>query len=254
MNETIVEHSQSVLPPRGATGRIHHVETFGTVDGPGVRYVLFLQGCPLRCLYCHNPDAIDPRGGNEWTASHAVQEVLRYASFVQGVTFSGGEPLLQPEFVLEVTQRLSARGLHVAIDTAGAPHLERCKPAIDAADMLLLDIKAACPDLATKLTGHSNARAIATLDYCEKIGKRVWLRHVLVPGYTLVSRQLEKLARLLQPYQCIELIELAPFHQLGAEKWAAAGMTYHFKHMPPADPAQVTQAVDYLEDMGFKVQ
>ena len=235
------------------TARIHHIETFGTVDGPGVRYVFFLQGCPLRCLYCHNPDSIDPRGGEEWTASHAVQEVLRYRSFIQGVTFSGGEPLMQPGFVQEVAQRLRALGIHIAIDTAGAPDLPACTAAIDAADLILLDIKSASDELSAKLTGRSNARAFATLDYCEHTGKRVWLRHVLIPGWTLKSRQLTALAKKLRPYRCIELIELLPFHQMGAHKWEAAGMTYQLQKLPPADPTEVTQAADFFADMGFEV-
>ena len=236
------------------TARIHHVETFGTVDGPGVRYVFFLQGCPLRCLYCHNPDSIDPHAGEEWTADRAVQEVLRYRSFIQGVTFSGGEPLLQPEFVREVAQRLRARGIHIAIDTAGAPDLPRSTAAIDAADLVLLDVKSAWDELSRKLTGRSNARAFTTLDYCEHTGKRVWLRHVLIPGWTLKSGQLTALARKLRPYKCIELVELLPFHQMGAHKWEEAGMSYQLKGLPPAHPKEVLQAVDYFEDMGFEVQ
>ncbi|MDR2686887.1 MAG: radical SAM protein, partial [Oscillospiraceae bacterium] len=180
------------------TARIHHTETFGTVDGPGVRYVFFLQGCPLRCLYCHNPDSIDPRGGAPWTDTQAVQEVLRYRNFIRGVTFSGGEPLLQPEFVRAVAERLQKLGIPSAIDTAGAPDLPLCTAAIDAAELLLLDVKAAGDELAHKLTGRGSARSFLTLDYCEHTGKKVWLRHVLVPGWTLKYRQLEALARRLR--------------------------------------------------------
>ena len=235
------------------TARIHHTETFGTVDGPGVRYVFFMQGCPLRCLYCHNPDSINPNDGEIWTDTQAVQEVLRYRNFIRGVTFSGGEPLLQPDFVLAVTQRLQKLGIPSAIDTAGAPELPQCAPAIDAAELLLLDIKAAGDDLARKLTGRGNGRGFLTLDYCEHTGKKVWLRHVLVPGWTLKSRQLEALARRLRPYRCIERVELLPFHQLGAPKWEAAGMDYAFKDLPPADPEAVEEAADYFAGMGFEV-
>jgi len=236
------------------TARIHHTETFGTVDGPGVRFVLFLQGCPLRCIYCHNPDSIPPNGGEEWTSTRAVQEVLRFRSFVQGVTFSGGEPLLQPAFVLDVTQQLKAHGIHVAIDTAGAPDLPGCAAAIDAADLIMLDVKGATDEMSRKLTGNTSARAFTTLDYCEQMGKRVWIRHVLIPGYTLKSRQLETLAHKLRPYNCIDRIELLPFHQMGAAKWEAAGMAYPLQGHPSADPEEVTEAVDFFEDMGFMVQ
>ena len=239
---------------RSHTAGVHHTETFGTVDGPGVRFVFFLQGCPLRCLFCHNPDAISSRGGEPWSADKAVREVLRYRNFIQGVTFSGGEPLQQPEFVREVAARLRELGVPSAIDTAGAPDLPSCTAAIDAAELLLLDIKAASDDLCRKLTGYGNGRAFTTLDYCEHTGKRVWLRHVLVPGWTLKSRQLEALANRLRPYQCVELIELLPFHQLGAPKWEAAGMSYAFADMPPADPEAVEEAADFFMDLGFQVQ
>jgi len=236
------------------TARIYHTETFGTVDGPGVRFVFFLQGCPLRCLYCHNPDSINPGGGAEWTAGQAVREVLRYRSFIQGVTFSGGEPLMQPEFVLEVTQRLKALGIHVAIDTAGVPDLPSCAAAIDAADLMIIDVKAAWKELSRKLTGRSPERAFNTLDYCEHTGKRVWVRHVLIPGWTLNSRQLAALAQKLRPYQCIELIELLPFHQMGVHKWEGAGMAYHLQDTPCPTSEAVEEAADLFADMGFRVQ
>ena len=149
--------------------------------------------------------------------------------------------------------RLQKRGIPSAIDTAGAPDLPRCTPAIDAAELLLLDVKAASGDLARKLSGHGSERSFHTLDYCEHTGKKVWLRHVLVPGWTLKFRQLEALARRLQPYKCIERIELLPFHQLGAPKWEAAGMNYAFKDVPPADPEAVEEAADYFAGLGFLV-
>jgi len=235
-------------------GKIHHTETCGTVDGPGVRFVFFMQGCPMRCLFCHNPDSINQSGGTTITVNEAEREVLRYRNFIQGVTFSGGEPLLQAEFVAELARRLGRAGLSVAIDTAGAPDLPLCTEAIDAADLLLLDIKAASDDLARKLTGYSSRRAFHTLDYCEHTGKRVWIRHVLIPGWTLKSRQLEALARRLRPYKCVELIELLPFHQLGAPKWEELGWEYSFRDVPPPSPEAIEEAADFFADMGFLVQ
>ena len=235
------------------TAFMYHTESFGTVDGPGVRFVFFLQGCPLRCIYCHNPDSIPQRGGEEWTVSRAVEEALRYRNFIKGVTFSGGEPLLQPKFVQEVARQLNTFGISSAIDTAGAPDLPLCTGAIDAAELILLDVKAGTDDMARKLTGKSNARAYTTLDYCEHTGKRVWLRYALIPGYTLKGRQLQALAKKLRLYNCIELIELLPFHQLGAPKWEAAGMEYQLKDLPAADPEAVEEAVDFFEDLGYRV-
>ncbi|MDR0531201.1 MAG: radical SAM protein [Oscillospiraceae bacterium] len=235
------------------SARVHHTETFGTVDGPGVRFVFFMQGCGLRCRYCHNPDSLDPNGGALWTLTQAEQEALRYRNFIQGVTFSGGEPLLQAEFVAQLSRRLAREGLPSAIDTAGAPDLRAAAPAIDAAQLLLLDVKAADSELARQLCGEGNERSFATLDYCEQTGKRVWLRHVLVPGWTLPSKQLTQLARRLRPYRCVELVELLPFHQLGAAKWATLGRPYPFRDMPPADPEAVEEAADLFAGMGFTV-
>ena len=236
------------------SGRIHHTETCGTVDGPGVRFVFFMQGCPMRCLFCHNPDSISRGGGTVWTAGEAQREALRYGNFIQGVTFSGGEPLLQPDFVAEMARRFKQAGLPTAIDTAGAPDLPLCTAAIDAADLLLLDIKAAGDELAHKLTGYSNCRAFTTLDYCEHTGKKVWIRHVLIPGWTLKSRQLGALARRIRPYKCVELIELLPFHQLGAPKWEELGREYPFRDVPVPTPDTIEEAADFFADMGFIVQ
>jgi pyruvate formate lyase activating enzyme len=161
---------------------------------------------------------------------------------------------MQPVFVEEVAQRLRKLGVPSAIDTAGAPDLPDCTGAIDAAELLLLDVKAATDDLARRLTGHGSARAFLTLDYCEHTGKRVWLRHVLVPGWTLKSKQLKALAERLRPYKCIELIELLPFHQLGAHKWKAAGMEYQLNDLSPADHEAVEEAADFFSDLGFQVQ
>ena len=152
------------------TGRVHSYETFGAVDGPGIRFIVFLQGCPMRCLYCHNPDTWDPSGGTEATVDEIVAKVRSYRGFYRdgGVTISGGEPLLQHEFVYALTEALHAEGFHVAIDTSGIIPLDICKKAVDAADMLLLDIKSANAELAGRITGAPECfrREKELLDYC----------------------------------------------------------------------------------------
>lgn len=238
-------------------GYIHKTETFGAVDGPGIRFVFFLQGCPMRCLYCHNPDAI-PKGGELWTAGQAVDEAMRYFGFIKkgGVTFSGGEPLLQPEFVEATCLLLAEKGLHTAIDTSGwaDPDEPKVRAAIDAADMLLLDIKAANDETAISLTGHGLANARKTLDYCEQAGKPIWVRHVLLQGYTLDKAGLEHIAQWLQGYSCIKRVELLPFHKLGEPKWAETGMKYKLADTPATTADEVKMARDIFASHGLNVQ
>ena len=226
------------------TGRIHSVESFGTLDGPGIRYVLFLQGCPLRCLYCHNPDTLDASGGKTVTASEVLDDILTYRSFIArgGVTFSGGEPMLQPAFVCELIDGCRAHRLHCAIDTSGVIPLANSTPALDRADLVLLDIKALDDDLCMPLTGTGAANTLATLDYCESTRKPVWVRHVLVPGYTLDETRLERFADFLTRYRCVEKIELLPFHKMGEYKWKKLGLPYRLTETQPPTDAQTQTA------------
>ena len=223
-------------------GRIHSVESFGAVDGPGIRFVVFLQGCPLRCLFCHNPDTWDGKAGREVSAQELVDEILTYRNYIKkgGVTLSGGEPLLQAQFTAEVLRLCKENGLHTAVDTSGCIPLERALPALQQADMLLLDIKDIDPDDAKALTGMTNQNAIATLDYCEKVAKTVWVRHVVVPGYTLNYDKLERLAEFLSGYNCVEKVELLPFHKRGEYKWEVLGEDY--KLFDTEEPTQKEMA------------
>ena len=225
-------------------GRIHSIESFGTLDGPGVRFVIFLQGCPLRCLYCHNPDTWDARGGRETTVSALMKEIKSCRNFIRsgGVTLSGGEPLMQPEFSRALLDRCREAGVHTALDTAGSLPLERSRPVIDAADLILLDIKALDPALSRELTGVDNANTLATLDYCEKTGKPVWIRHVLVPGWTLDRAKLEELAAFLEPYRCIEKVDLLAFHKMGCFKWRALGLPNVLRETPETTEAELRAA------------
>ena len=208
------------------TGYVHSHETFGTLDGPGVRYVLFLQGCNLRCAYCHNPDTWAP-GGQKTAVGDAIADILRYKSFIQsgGVTFSGGEPLLQAEFVAALCDECRTAGLHTAIDTAGAIPLGHCHAAIDATDLLLLDIKAMDPAMCKELTGEDNALAFKMLEYCEERRKEVWIRHVVVPGFTLDAAQIQALKDYVKQFSCVTKLTLLPFHKMGMYKWERLGLT-----------------------------
>ena len=224
----------------GIRGRIHSCESFGTLDGPGIRFVVFLQGCPLRCLYCHNPDTWQPDGGKSVTSAELMKQIESCRNFLRngGVTLSGGEPLMQPEFSLDLLRRCREAGFHTALDTAGSLPLERTRNTIDAADLLLLDIKALDPELCCKLTGQDNKNELATLEYCEHAGKEVCIRHVLLPGWTLRRDRLEKLAAFLKHFRCVRRVELLPYHKMGEFKWRELGFGTPLANVPIPSPEE----------------
>lgn len=230
--------------PQSITGRIHSVETFGALDGPGLRYILFLQGCPMRCVYCHNPDALDFFGGEEKTVAAVMADILKYRSFLKqgGVTLSGGEPLAQPEFCTALIAAGRAEGLHMAVDTSGGVALKLCRPAVEAADLLLLDIKAAEEALCRAVSGAGLTHPLAILNVREALKKPVWIRHVVVPGLTLSDRALTALGKLVGRYACVEKAELLPFHKLGEYKWEALGLDYTLRDTPPPTEAEMAHA------------
>ena len=235
-------------------GRIHSVETFGASDGPGVRYIVFFQGCPLRCLYCHNPDTWDKNGGKEVSAKEVAAEISGYINYIKsgGVTLSGGEPLFQPEFALELIRECKKIGLHTAIDTSGAVPLKNAKPVIDECDMLLLDLKGASESLCKTITGQSNKNMLEILNYCESIKKRVWIRHVLVKGYTLKEDELELAAKTLSKFSCIEKVEFLPFHKLGEFKWEQLNIPFTLKNLDTPDPEDIEKAKEIFAKYDIK--
>lgn len=237
-----IEPSTAASNPlmEGILGRIHSCESFGTLDGPGIRFVVFLQGCPLRCRYCHNPDTWRADDGKIISSAELMKQIESCRNFLRngGVTLSGGEPLMQPEFSLDLLRRCRKAGFHTALDTAGSLPLERTRETIDAADLLLLDIKVLEPELCKELTGQDNQNELATLEYCEKSGKAVWIRHVLLPGITLRRDRLEELAEYLKPFRCIRRVELLPYHKLGEFKWKELGLDIPFAALPLPSPEE----------------
>lgn len=237
-------------------GLVNSTETFGTVDGPGIRYVQFLQGCPLRCLYCHNPEIAFCPGGYRTTAAKTVADIERYKNFIKsgGVTFSGGEPLIQAEYVEACSKLLHEKGFHIAIDTSGSERMERIQSAVDEADLIMLDIKAINPEVCLRLTGRDNSNAFSLLDYCEKVHKPVWIRHVLVRGYTLDEQQLHTLGERLTKYTCVERVEILPFHKLGELKWEKCGVPYKLGDVEATTKEEADWAREIIRGYGFTVQ
>lgn len=238
------------------SGFVHSLDSFGAVDGPGIRFVVFFQGCPLRCIFCHNPDSWAFGQGTRMEVGEVVAKITALRPFYQkgGVTLSGGEPLAQPEFAAALLKRLKAEGFHTAVDTAGSIPLKKCQEAVDSADLLLLDIKAYSPELCRTVTGQDGREAKRLLDYCQETGKPVWIRHVLVPGYTLNQVHLENLADYLSAFSCVQRIDLLPFHQLGCHKWKLLNIPYPLENMQPPSVPDINCAKAIFQARGLIVQ
>ncbi|WP_298646412.1 pyruvate formate-lyase-activating protein [uncultured Proteiniphilum sp.] len=238
-------------------GRIHSLESFGTVDGPGIRFVVFLQGCPLRCLYCHNPDTWDPKQTGKYLLSpeELLAEVLRYKSFIAkgGVTVTGGEPLLQPEFLLEFFSLCKENSIHTALDTSGAISSQAVYKVLDVVDLVLLDVKSIDADQHKKLTGVRIDNTLHCLNYLEEKNIPVWIRHVIVPGWTDDDLLLEKTADYLAPYRCIEKVELLPYHNMGVRKYEQLGMEYRLENTPPLSKERLENARNIFRNAGLRV-
>ena len=229
-------------------GRIHSYESFGTVDGPGIRFVVFMQGCPMRCRYCHNPDTWNADGGKEMRADEVAREVLKYKSYFAGnggVTVSGGEPLLQLGFVLELFSVLKQKGVHTCFDTSGicfSEGDERYVRLAQLTDLVLLDIKH-IDDTAHKfITGRNNAPVLAFAKFLSERGVRMWVRHVLVPGLTDDDGALGKLRAFLDGLNNVDRVEVLPYHTMGVAKYRKLGVSYPLEGVAPPSPERVENA------------
>ena len=236
-------------------GYLHSIETGGTVDGPGIRYVAFLQGCPLRCLYCHNPDSWKLRAGRTIHASELVADAMQYRRFMRhgGVTFSGGEPLVQSAFVANAFARLHKLGVHTAVDTSGIIPVEQCRDALDVTDLVILDIKALDPELCKKVSGSDNRNALEMLSWLAENEKPVWIRHVVVPGYTDNLDDIEELAQFLRQYKNVQRVDLLRFHQMALHKWDNLDVQYTLRDLDPPPSAHMTKAREIMQKHGVPV-
>ncbi|MEU9188891.1 pyruvate formate-lyase-activating protein [Streptomyces sp. NPDC048484] len=240
------------------TGRIHSWDLSTGVDGPGTRFVLFVSGCPLRCLYCANPDTWHMRDGRPATVDEVMEEIDKYRAFITtaggGVTLTGGEPLLQPAFTAAVLRRCKEAGLHTALDTSGFLGARATDELLADTDLVLLDIKSF--DIATyrKLTGGELVPTLNFATRLDRLGSRMWIRYVLVPGWTDDPEAVDGLARFLSGLAGVERIDVLPFHKLGAAKYDALNIPFPLQDTPVPDAALVDRVRDQFRSHGLAAQ
>lgn len=231
--------------------KLHSIETFGTVDGPGIRFVVFLQGCHLQCKYCHNRDTWDINSGTYISVEELVKQIEKYKSYIMpngGVTISGGEPLLQPYFLISLFKELKKRNIHTAIDTSGMVNLtDIIKEVLSLTDLVLLDIKHINPDKSKDLVGFTNEKELAFAKYLSDNNIPIWIRQVLIPGITDDKEDLLSLKEFISSLKTVERIELLPYHNLGEHKWKALGCDYSLKDIKPATSKDIERAKEILE-------
>lgn len=231
-------------------GRIHSFESLGAVDGPGVRFVIFVQGCSLKCKYCQNRDTWNLKGGTAYSSDEIVEKILRYKNYITpngGVTISGGEPLLQAKFLIELFTKLKQYNIHTCIDTSGNVVLtDEIKELISLTDLFLLDIKCINDEKAINLTGVSNKKELEFAKYLSNINKPMWIRQVLVPGYTDDEQDLIKLREFISTLKSVEKVEVLPYHDLGKFKWEKLGEIYPLEDVRTANNNDVKKAKEIL--------
>ena len=234
------------------TGFIHSIETFGTVDGPGIRLVVFLQGCPMRCLYCHNPDTWAPQKGQSMTIDEILEIYEKNKGFYQngGITITGGEPLMQLAFVTELFQAAKAKNIHTCLDTSGILYREKQSAAyknlFSYTDLILLDIKHSIPEEHKKLTGHPLSPVLDFLKASETAKVPVVVRHVIVKGFTDSSEELNGIGKLLASYKNIKGLEVLPYHNMGEQKYLELNMEYPLKGMENLSKEEAQKARSYI--------
>ncbi|RKQ35652.1 pyruvate formate-lyase-activating protein [Oceanobacillus halophilus] len=244
-------------------GRIHSVETCGTVDGPGLRYVIFTQGCPLRCQFCHNPDTWKMGDGKVVTVDEMVEDILNYLPFFQasggGVTVSGGEPLLQSKFLIELFKELKKHGVHTTIDTAGGcftkspSFLETLDELLKLTDLVMLDIKQINPEKHKVLTGMSNEHILEFANYLKEKQVPIWVRHVLIPERSDYDEDLKGLAGFISTLSNVERVEVLPYHKLGVYKWENLGLNYPLEGIEAPSAERVENAERILGESIKKI-
>ena len=232
-------------------GRIHSFESLGAVDGPGIRFIIFMQGCHLKCKYCQNRDTWDLKGGVEYETEDVLEKILRYKNYITpngGVTISGGEPLLQVDFLIELFEKLKKENIHTCIDTSGSVALtDKVKKLIDLTDLFLLDIKCINDDICKDLTGVSNKKELEFAKYLSDNNKKMWIRQVLIPQITDNENDLKELANYLKSLNGVEKFELLKYHDLGRFKWENLNLEYPLARYRTANEADVKRAKEIMQ-------
>ncbi|WP_294374477.1 pyruvate formate-lyase-activating protein [uncultured Clostridium sp.] len=245
------EHSMKECNPDKKLGRIHSIESFGSVDGPGIRYVVFVKGCKMRCQFCHNPDTWEMKDGELKTADELITQALRYKSYWKkggGITVSGGEPLLQIDFLIEFFTKAKAKGIHTTLDTSGnpftrkEPFFSKFNELMKVTDLVMLDIKQIDDAKHKILTGCSNSNILDMARYLSEIGKTMWIRHVLVPGGSDNDEQLIELDKFIKSLKNVDRVEVLPYHTLGTFKWEEMGIDYPLKGVEPPTKDRIENA------------
>lgn len=236
-------------------GNIHSVESFGSADGPGVRYIVFLKGCAMRCKYCHNPDTWAGQGEDWQTPEEVLNKALRYKNYWKkngGITVSGGEALLQIDFVTELFRLAKEKGVNTCLDTSGNPFTRqepffgKFRKLMEVTDLFMLDIKHMDPAGHRNLTGRDNANILDMARFLSDSGKAMWIRHVLVPGITDDEEQLASLRKFIDTLKTVERVEILPYHTLGVFKWKELGIPYQLEGVEPPTEEQVKRVKELL--------
>lgn len=239
-------------------GRIHSYESCAIGDGPGIRFAVFFQGCPMRCRYCHNPDTWKLGAGREVSVGEVMAEIRKYRSYMRfsngGVTLTGGEPYVQPEFAAALLRCCKAEGLHTAVDTGGYVDAAAVRPALDATDLALLDLRTIDPEQHRWLVGVPLEPVLEFARALADLGTPMWIQHVLVPGVTLRDDLLERLAAFVATLRTVEHVELLPFHKLGEYKWEELGIKYSLGDTSPATDEDVARAAAIFQRHGLRTE
>ncbi len=245
-------------PNPNVRGHVHSFESFALVDGPGVRCAVFLYGCALRCKFCHNPDTWCPSAlaqTQEMTAQQLFNKAIRYKPYWKsngGITVSGGEPMLQMDFLIEFLRLMKKEHVHTCVDTAGQPFrrdpkwLERFDDLMSLTDLFMLDLKQFDSELHRELTGMTNENILDMARYLSDHGKEMWIRHVLVPGVTDHDDDLIKMREFIESLKTVSRVEILPYHTLGVSKWEKLGIPYPLKGVPTPTAEQIQHAEELL--------
>ncbi|NLZ45877.1 MAG: pyruvate formate lyase-activating protein [Clostridiales bacterium] len=231
-------------------GKVNSIQTLGTVDGPGVRFVVFMQGCPLRCAYCHNPDTWSFDEGDEYTAKELLDKILRYKTYfgiTGGVTVSGGEPLMQARFVSELFRLCKDNGIHTCIDTSGCLWNDDVKELLDVTDLCLLDVKMTNESDYINYIGCGIKPVLSFLKKLSQINKPTWIRHVVVKGVTNTEENINGLAEIIRGHSNIEKVELLPFKKLCLSKYENLGLDFRFKDIPETSNEEIDELKKILQ-------